>query len=172
MSPKLLAGLTIASARHARMSPVEQSTPGTPAKHSAQAEAIWVSMSRSRSFILDLEVEPFARHPPVLGLVKAVEAGGAMGDVLFDLVRLDEHAHRQDLLAEVPLVERAVEHGLVQPLKLREREARRQQLEADRLVADLAPQPAHRRVEHAGVVERERRAVADGEPLGIGGVRG
>ena len=63
-----------------------------------------------------------------------------MADALLDLVGLDEQIERQDLLAEVPLVELGAEDDLVEPLQLGEREPRRQQLEADGRVADLAAQ--------------------------------
>ena len=49
-------------------------------------------------------------------------------------VQLDQQPHRQDLLAEVPLVQRPAEDRLVQPLELGQGELPRQQLEPDRLV--------------------------------------
>ena len=76
-----------------------------------------------------------------------------MGDVLLDFVQLDEQVHREDLLAEVALVERAFQDRLVQPLELREGELPREQLEADRLVADLPLQPPEGGGEDVGVVE-------------------
>ena len=85
------------------------------------------------------EIEALANQPVVLLLGEAVQPGGSMGHVGFDLVQLGEDAHLQNLLPEVPLIQRAVQHGLVQVLQLAERELRRQQFKADRLIPHLAP---------------------------------
>src|SRR5262249_56727158 len=52
----------------------------------------------------------------------AIEPGGAAANALFDLVGLDEQIEREDLLAEVPLVEIGPEDDLVEPLQLGQRE--------------------------------------------------
>src|SRR2546426_1118608 len=93
------------------------------------------SMAPCPPRVSQLEMESLPRQLPVLLLVEPVEARGSMGHVLLDLVQLLEHAHGQELLAEVPLVEARLEHGLVEVLELGERELGGQQLEADRLVA-------------------------------------
>ena len=63
-----------------------------------------------------------------------------MPHALFELVGLDQEIHREQLLAEVALVERGAEDHLVEPLELGQRKPRWQQLEPDRRVADLAAQ--------------------------------
>ena len=95
-----------------------------------------------------------------------------MGDVLLDLVGLLQKAHGQDLAAEVPLIQRPLQDRLVKVLKLRERELRRQQLEADRLIADLALEPLQGHPQDLRVVEGQRRRVGDGEPGRVAGVGG
>src|ERR1043165_59605 len=90
--------------------------------------------------ILDRQPERLLERPLVLAAVEAVQPRGAMSYTLLRLVGLDEEIHREDLLAEVSLVELGTEDDLVQPLQLGQREPRRQQLEADGGVADLAAQ--------------------------------
>src|SRR5690348_15400299 len=114
-----------------------------------------------------LEVEAGLRKAPILALVEAVQACSAVRDVAFDLVGLDEEVHCEHALAEVALVELALEHELVEVLKLRECELLRQQLEADRLIAQLAAQTRECRLQNVGVVEGEARSVVDAEPRRI-----
>src|SRR4051812_45873559 len=111
-----------------------------------------------------LEVEAGFRKAPVLALVESVQACGAVRDVAFHLVGLDEEVHCEHALAEVALVESALEHELVEVLQLRERELFRQQLEADRLIAQLAAQARERRLQNVGVIEGKARSVVDAEP--------
>src|SRR5215510_13687137 len=119
-----------------------------------------------------LEVEARLGEAPVLALVEAVKASGAVRDVSFQLVGFDEEVHCEHALAEVALVELALEHELVEMLKLRERELLRQQLEADGLIAQLAAQPRERRLQNLGVVEGEPRDVVDAEPRRVARVGG
>ena len=88
------------------------------------------------------------------------------------LVGFDEEVHREHALAEIALVELALEHELVEMLKLGERELLRQELETDRLIAQLAAQAHERRLHDVGVVEREAREVVHAEPSGIARVGG
>ena len=111
-----------------------------------------------------LEVETRLRQAPVFALVEAVQPRGAVGDVLLHFVGLDQQIHGEHALAEVALVELALEHELVQVLELREREFLRQQLEADGLIAQLAAQPLERRLQDVRVIEREARHVVHAEP--------
>src|SRR5262245_43164664 len=96
---------------------------------------------------LQLEVESLSRQLLIALLVEAVEAGGAVGDALLDLVELFEEAHGEDLLAEVALVELLLEDDLVHALELRQRELGRQELEADGLVGELAAEAGERGAE-------------------------
>src|SRR5689334_19836819 len=89
----------------------------------------------------DRELEALLEQPLVLAAIEAVEPRGAMSYTLLYVVGLDQEVHRQDLLPEVALVELGAEDDLVEPLQLGEREPRREHLEADRRVADLAAQP-------------------------------
>src|SRR4051794_7749585 len=89
----------------------------------------------------NLEVKSLLHQPPVLRFVEPIESGGAVGDVLFDFISLNQKCHSEQLFPEVALVERALQDRLVQVLQLREREPFGEQFEADRLVADLALQP-------------------------------
>ena len=59
---------------------------------------------------------------------------------------------------------------LVHALQLRERELAREQLEANRLVADLAAQALERHLQDAPVVEGEGRQIADPKPGCVGRV--
>jgi len=93
-----------------------------------------------------------------------------MGDVLLDLVGFLEKAHRQRFAAEVAFVERPFDDRFVEMLQLRKCELRRQQFEADRLIADLPFEPFQRDVENLCMIEGERRRVGHGEPSGIAGV--
>src|SRR5690348_15876716 len=73
--------------------------------------------------------------------VEAIEPRRAvLADLLHALRRL-HNARDQQLLAEVALVQRAVQNGLVDLLQLAQRELRRQQLEANGRVLQLATQP-------------------------------
>src|ERR1043165_9341341 len=114
--------------------------------------------------ILDRQLEALLEQPLVLAAVEAVQPRGAMSYTLLHLVGLDEEIHREDLLAEVSLVEVGAEDDLVQPLQLCEREPRRQELEADRGVAPLAAQPLVRAADDLVVVERELGQVVEREP--------
>src|SRR5215208_3352011 len=80
----------------------------------------------------DLEVEPLPNHSPVRRGIEPVQPRRAVGDAALGLVELLEQSHAEDLLAEVALVERVAEGGLVQALERREGELLREELEADR----------------------------------------
>src|SRR5207253_4888634 len=95
----------------------------------------------SKAVPLNLEVEAPFLELLIFFPVEAVESGGAVSDILLHLIEGDEKVHAQDLLAEVALVERRLQDGLVQPLQLGQRELGRQQLETDRLVAHLVLEP-------------------------------
>src|SRR5437660_970028 len=66
--------------------------------------------------------------------------------------RLDDTAIN-DLSPEVPAIDGEAEHRLVHVLELGDGELRRQQLEAERRVSDLAPQPADRVINDLAMVE-------------------
>src|SRR5437667_6120606 len=70
------------------------------------------------------------------------------------LARWLDDAPVDDLPPEVAAVDGEAEHRFVHVLELGDREFRRQQLEAERRVADLAPQAAHRVIDDLAVVER------------------
>ena len=84
----------------------------------------------------------------------------------------DEEVVGEGFFAEVAFVEGLAEDGFVEALELGEGEFRREKLEADGLVGELAAQAGERGGEDVGVVEGERREVADGEPFRLGGIRG
>src|SRR6187402_2616200 len=89
-----------------------------------------------------LEMKARFDEATVFAFIEAVQARRTMRDVLLDLVRLDlyQQIHGEHALAEVALVQRALEHQLVEVLQLREREAFGQELEANRLRAHLYAQ--------------------------------
>ena len=66
-----------------------------------------------------------------------------------------QQAEPTDLLAEVPLVQRHPEHGLVDLLELRHGELLRQQAVGDVGVRQLAADPVQRRVEDPVVIPRQ-----------------
>ena len=80
-----------------------------------------------------------------------------MSHVLLNLGGLDQEAESEDLLSEVPLVERLSEHDLVESLELGESELLGQELEADRGVADLALEPFEGLSGYVLVVEGQSR---------------
>src|SRR5882724_5644377 len=112
----------------------------------------------------DRELEALLEQPLVLAAIETVEPRGAVSDALLDLVGLDQEVHRQDLLPEVALVEVGPEDDLVQPLELGEREPRREELEADRGVADLAAQAIVSAAHDVVVIERELGEIVEREP--------
>src|SRR5690348_6686605 len=115
---------------------------------------------------LNLKIESLLPQPPIAVFVEAVEPCGAVGDVLLDFVQLDEDFHRQDLFAEVPLVQLSLHDRLVKTLQLRQREFRGKQLKADRLIAHFSFQPLKRRRQNFLVIEGQAWYVADAKPGG------
>src|SRR5262245_36763654 len=116
------------------------------------------------SATLHRELEALAGEPLVLAAVEAIQPRRAVAYALLDLVGLDEQIHCEDLFAEVAFVQIGAEDDLVQTLELREREARREQLESDRRVANLAPQPLVSARDDLAVIERELRQIVEAEP--------
>src|SRR4051812_7185540 len=117
-----------------------------------------------------LEIESLLFELLIALLVVPVQPGGAVGHVLLDFVGFDQQIHREDLLAEIALVDLALEHRLVELLQLGQRELRREQLEADGLVTHLSLQPLQRHTEDFFVIEGEPGGVPDGKPGGLAGV--
>src|SRR4051812_12264835 len=93
----------------------------------------------------------------VLSRVELEELRGPGRSAAALLRERNDQAGGEQLLAEVALVHFALQHGFVEMLELRERELRRQQLEADRLISHLAAQPLHRGGEDGRVIEGQPR---------------
>src|SRR5688572_12072936 len=88
----------------------------------------WLSQFKVESTFLELLV--FVR-------VEAEQLRRAMPSGHLRFLERNEQPKAQDFLAEVALVQFSAKHRLVEMLELRQREFRRQQLEADGLVAHL-----------------------------------
>lgn len=73
----------------------------------------------------------------------------------------DEEVVGEGFFAEVAFVEELAEDGFVEALELGEGEFRREELEADGLVGELAAEAGERGGEDVDVVEGERREIAD-----------
>src|SRR5689334_19781005 len=114
-----------------------------------------------------LEIETGPGQPPVFPLVESIQARGTVRHVLLHLVGFNQEIHRQYALAEVPLVDLALEHQLVEVLQLRQREFPRQQLEADRLIAELSTQSLQSELQDLRVVEGEARRIVHAEPCRV-----
>src|SRR4051812_9890391 len=84
-------------------------------------------VTRAPALSLDFEVEAALLGRVVGALVEAVEARGRPWfPAGFVDPGLDEEAHREEPLAEVPLVERSQEDRFVQALEVAQRELQRQ----------------------------------------------
>ena len=119
---------------------------------------------------LEFEVDALAEEVIVSRSIKTVEAGGAAGDVLLELIGFFENAELGDFLAEVTLVEWLLEDEFVEVLELGEGEFFGKELEADGLVADFSAEAFFGELEDVGVIEGERGKIIEGEPGGISGV--
>ena len=119
---------------------------------------------------LALHGGPPHRGPEQALRAPAGPASDSSPEMLAELVGLDEQIHREDLLPEVPLVELGAEHDLVEALQLREREARRQELEADRRVLTRRIAKLRRELEH--IDERRRRQRSNRNELPVGALAG
>ena len=102
--------------------------------------------------------------------IEAVERGGPMLPGLARLGDLLQNPGGKHLLAEVALIERAIQNRLIDLLQFAQGEGWRQQLEADGGVFQLAAQPLASIVQNFVVIERQRRMLVRREPLRIGGV--
>ena len=71
---------------------------------------------RAHDSALYREAEAVLGEPIVLAAIEAIQPCGAMSYVLLHLVGLDDEIHREDLLAEVALVEIGAEDDLVEAL--------------------------------------------------------
>src|ERR1051325_4976392 len=87
-----------------------------------------------------------------------------MRDCLLIFVERLEQLHAEDFLAEVPLIERLLEHGFIQALQFSERELLRQQLEAQRFIPNLRLQSSQTGLRDGFVIEGELRQLRDGKP--------
>ena len=103
--------------------------------------------------------------------VEAVELGGAVGSFAVGFVEGKEEIEAEDFFAEVALVQVGTEDGFVEGLELAERELGREELEADGFVAEFATQALEGGMKDLSVIKGEGGYLADGEPLGIIGVR-
>src|SRR5579884_1793120 len=141
---------------------------GTTASPSATAseppgqKSFWTSTITSASAMVAScarrERAPHRGESSASGLrarVEAVELGGAVLAAHAGVRRRLHDAGEQQLLAEVALVEPAVEDRLVDVLQLAEGELGRQELEADGGVFQLAAQPLQRVGEDVRVVESQ-----------------
>ena len=122
--------------------------------------------------MLDGEVESGFRLFFVGFAVEAVEAGGAVGDVLFDLVGLFEDFEFEQFFAEVAFVEGLAEDALVEALQLGEGEFAGKEFESDGGVAEFGANAFLGGGEDFGVVEGEVGEVIEGKPSGLVGVGG
>lgn len=120
----------------------------------------------------DLKQEALLLQLLILHGIEAEELGGAVGAFLVLFLEGDEEVVGEGFFAEVAFVEGFAEDGFVETLELGEGEFRREQLEADGLVGELATEAGERGGEDVGVIEGERWEVADGEPFRLGGIRG
>ena len=106
----------------------------------------------------------------ILLAIETVEPRGPVGHVFLDLVQGDDEVHAQDLLAEIALVERRLQDRFVQPLQLRKGELRRQQFEANRLIAHLVFETLEGCRQDALVIERQALRLGYGKPGCVAGV--
>jgi len=96
----------------------------------------------------DFKIEAVLFELLVFSGVETVELRWPMCPVPQFLLQWDEQAQAEDLFAEVPLVQFGSQYRLVQMLKLRQREFLREQLKANRFVANLSAQPANSNIEN------------------------
>jgi hypothetical protein len=86
----------------------------------------------------DFEEEAFLFEAFVFHGVEAEELGGAVGAYLVLFFEGDEEVVGEGFFAEVAFVEGLAKDGFVEALELGEGEFRREELEADGLVGELA----------------------------------
>src|SRR6185437_3523668 len=98
-----------------------------------------------------------------------IQCGGPVLSGFTRLRDLFEDSRREHLLAEVALIERAIENRLVDLLELAQREGWREQLEADSRIFQLAAQPLPGIVENLVMVEGKCWVPVRWKPLGVGG---
>src|SRR5579884_1128492 len=99
----------------------------------------FMSMLQARSGpVSDLKVETTPLKLLIFLAIKPVQPCGPVCHILLHFLQRHQKVHAQDLFAEVALVERLLQDRLVQPLELRQGKLRRQQFEANRLIANLA----------------------------------
>ena len=122
--------------------------------------------------LLDFEVESGFRFLVVGLAVEAVEASGAVGDVLFDFVGLFEDFEFQEFFAEVAFVEGLAKDAFVEALQLSEGEFAGEKLESNGAVPQFGTDAFLGGGEDFGVVESEVWKVVEGKPSGIVGVGG
>lgn len=115
----------------------------------------------------EFEVDALLEKSVVSFLVEAVEAGGAVGYVLLNLVGLFEDSQFLQFLAKVPLVEFLLEDCFVEALQFGEGELLGKEFEADRLVTKLSSQAVEGGVEDLFMIEGKARNFIEGEPSGI-----
>src|SRR5215204_5028339 len=84
------------------------------------------------------EIESALLELLVFFRVETEQLRGAMTSGDLGFLQGNKQSEAQHFFAEVPLVQPGFEHRFVQMLKLRERKLRRQQFEADWLVADFS----------------------------------
>jgi len=98
-------------------------------------------------------------------LIKTIKVCTALGTGLVDEFGLLDIAELLDTLTEVALVEFGIEDGLIQTLKLREREEGRQQAEGDRLGGDFLLHEFQGLLHHDVVVGEKHGDGVDADPL-------
>jgi hypothetical protein len=126
----------------------------------------------STDFFLEFEVDALFLELAVSGSIKAVEAGGTAGDVLFDFIGFGQNAELDHFLSEVSFIEWFFEDEFVELLELGEGEFFGKELEADGLVADFSAEPFAGELQDFFVIKSERRKIIEGKPGGIAGVGG
>ena len=97
--------------------------------------------------------------------VELIESSSSFGGQFVDAVGLLNEGHLADLLAEVAFIDFLAEDGFVEQLQLCEREARRQELEADGEAIDHASQFLERTLDHLLMVEEEWREIVHILPI-------
>ena len=98
----------------------------------------------------------------------AVPARCLCRDVLLDFAGVPQEAVGEDLAAEVALVERTLKDYFIDVLEGAQGKKRRQELEADGAVANLAAQALQGFLNDFEVIEGQRRQIIDGKPGGVG----
>ena len=83
-----------------------------------------------------------------------------------------EQTEAEDLFPEIALVQFGLEDRFVEVLELRKSEARWQQLEADRFIADFAFQASQGSGEDVRMIESQLWHFGNREPFGFGGIGG